>query len=135
MAISTINTTLLYDTGSGTFEKVCDIKSYPDMGSAPSKIDTTDLSQTERMTSILGLQEDSDMTFEANFDATAYALIKGIEADTDFKLEFGDEGVDGEFYWTGKLSVFIMGSGVNEVRKMQITLSAENAISTTDPNA
>src|SRR6056297_803575 len=131
MAISTINTTLLYDSGAGTFEKVCDIKSYPDMGSAPSKIDTTDLSQTERMTSILGLQEDSDMTFEANFDAIAYALIKGIEADTDFKLEFGDGGEDGTLSWTGDIDVFTAGGGVNEVRNMTITCSSSTSIALT----
>jgi len=135
MAVSTANTKLYYYE-STAYEQLVDIVNYPDMGSTPDKLDTTDLSAEKYTTNIFGLQEVPDLTFEANYNKTDYEALVALEGDTQtFKLEFGDEGVDGEFYWTGKLSVFIMGSGVNEVRKMQITLSAENAISTTDPNA
>ena len=130
MAISTAITTLLSSTTSaGEFTKVCDITSYPDLGSEPNKLDTTDLSAKKMKTSILGLQETPDLTFEANYDKTAYSTIEGM-ADTlqYFKLEFGEDGTDGSFTWQGKISVYVTGAGVDEVRKMTITVSAETEI-------
>ena len=108
----------------GTFEKLLDITNYPDMGSTPSKLDTTDLSASKFKTSILGLQEIPDLTFEANYDKAVYATIAGL-ADTPcwFELQFGTSGVNGKFDWQGKVSIFAMGGGVDEVRKMQVTVS------------
>lgn len=130
MAISTAITTLLSSPAEvGEYEKVCDITSYPDLGSEPNKLDTTDLSAKKMKTSILGLQETPDLTFEANYDKTAYTKIEGM-ADTlqYFKLEFGEDGSDGSFTWQGKISVYVTGAGVDEVRKMTITVSAETEI-------
>ena len=130
MAISTATTTLKYSaTSGGTYAKLVDIVTYPDMGSDPSKLDTTTLSAVSMKTFILGLQDSPDLTFECNYDKTAYALIKGLEGDlTYFKLEFGEAGVDGIFSWSGKISIKVSGAGVDEVRKMTLTLSAEAEI-------
>src|SRR6056297_1591244 len=115
MALSTAGTYLFYDaTGSGTFAKLLDIINYPDMGSTPTRIDTTDLSQTEYMTNILGLQDTPDLTFEANYDATKYAEIKALTDSYDFQIHFGTDGVDGKYQWEGDIKIFIMGGGVNE---------------------
>lgn len=130
MATSTAITTLLYSTTStGTFTKLVDIVSYPDLGGTPSKLDTTDLSATKYKTSILGLQEIPDMTFECNYDSAAYETIDALGNTTHFfKLEFGTAGANGIFTWSGQASVFVSGSGVDEVRKMSVTLSAETPI-------
>ena len=43
-AYSTINTVLkTATTSTGTYSKLCKIKSYPDLGGAPENLETTDL--------------------------------------------------------------------------------------------
>lgn len=130
MAISTAGTYLMYKN-STAFEKLCDIINYPDMGAEPNKIDTTDLSALNMKTSILGLQEAPDLNFEANYDKTTYAKIKALEGEThEFELQFGTNGVDGKYDWTGQLIVYITGGGVDEARKMTIVISTETEITT-----
>lgn len=128
MAISTAITTLNYKaTEVGTYAKLVDIINYPDLGSSPSKLDTTDLSQPTFKTSILGLQEMPDLTFECNYDETAFTTLKSLEGDTlYFQLAFGAS--DGTFTWTGQLSVYANGAGVDEVRKMTVTVSTATPI-------
>lgn len=128
MAVSTQVTTLNYKSSqAGTYAKMVDITSYPDLGSAPSKLDTTDLSATKFKTSILGLQEVPDLTFESNYDADDYATISALEGDElFFQLVFGD--TDGSFTWKGQVAVYANGAGVDEVRKMTLVLSASTPI-------
>ena len=129
MPISTSITTLNYSIDSGVnYIKLLDITNYPDMGSTPSKLDTTDLSATAYKTSILGLQELPDLTFEANYDKATYAMIEALTGNQYFQLQFGSAGTNGKFTWQGEIRIFAMGAGVDEVRKMQVTLSASTAI-------
>jgi hypothetical protein len=129
MAVSTAITTLKYSaTQGGSYVKLVDIISYPDLGSTPSKLDTTDLSATKYKTSILGLQEIPDLTFEANYDETAYNTISAITTSQWFHLEMGTAGADGIFEWKGQVQCYVNGAGVDEVRKMTIVLSAETPI-------
>jgi hypothetical protein len=127
MAVNTSNTTLFYSTNGSTYNKLCDITSYPDMGSAPSKLDTTDLTATQYKTNILGLQEAPDLTFDANYDETAFATINALTASNYFfRLAFGS--ADGKFEWQGQVRVYANGGGVDEVRMMTIVTSASTAI-------
>lgn len=127
MALSTQVTTLNYkSTEGGVYAKLVDITSYPDLGSAPSKLDTTDLSATKFKTSILGLQEVPDLTFEANYDKTVYNTISALSGEQFFQLVFGT--ADGTFTWKGQVAVYANGGGVDEVRKMTIVLSASTPI-------
>lgn len=128
MAVSTANTILSYSSDGTTFNKLVDITNYPDLGATPSKLDTTDLTAKKFKTSILGLQEIPDLTFEANYDKDAYALIDSLTDTYTFKLEFGENGEDGTFTWDGQVSVYAVGAGVDEVRKMTVTCSAETEI-------
>ena len=128
MAVSTANTILSYSSDGTTFNKLVDITNYPDLGATPSKLDTTDLTAKKFKTSILGLQEIPDLTFEANYDKDAYALIDSLTDTYTFKLEFGENGEDGTFTWEGQVSVYAVGGGVDEVRKMTVTCSAETEI-------
>lgn len=129
MALSTANTKLYYSTDDGTtYTHLVDIVNYPDLGATPNKLDTTDLSAKKFRTSILGLQDLPDLTFEANYDKAKYQAINALLGTYKFKLEFGEDGVDGAFVWDGQVSVFVTGGGVDEVRKMNVTLSAETEI-------
>lgn len=132
MAILTAGTYLMYKaSGGSTYTKLCDITSFPDMGSTPSKIDVTDLSATGMKKNILGLQEAPDLTFEANYDKTTFTTIKALEGTVqEFQLQFGTDGEDGKFTWSGKLIVYATGGGVDEARKMTIAISAETEIVT-----
>lgn len=113
-------------TAGGTYTKLLDITSYPDLGATPSKLDTTDLSQPTYKTSILGLQELPDLTFEANYDETVYSTISALSSNYFFQLVFGS--ADGQFNWEGQCRIYANGGGVDEVRKMTITLSASTPI-------
>ena len=129
MAVTTAITTLKYcATQGGSYTKLVDIINYPDLGSTPSKLDTTDLSQSTFKTSILGLQELPDLTFEANYDESAYSTLAGLNGTYWFNLEFGSAGAEGIYEWSGQVRVFANGGGVDEVRKMTITLSASTPI-------
>jgi len=129
MAVTTANTFLMYKTTDvGTYSKLVDITNYPDLGSSPSKIDITDLSATSFKNSILGLQEVPDLTFECNYDETAYGVISDMISKYYFQVQFGTDGVDGKFSFQGHISIFVVGGGVDESRKMTITLSAETEI-------
>jgi hypothetical protein len=130
MAVNTSNTILNYSTDDGTtWTKLVDITSYPDLGATPSKLDTTTLTATKFKTSILGLQEIPDLTFEANYDPTDFQAIVALEGQKlALQLAFGDAGADGSFEWEGEVSVFVSGGGVDEVRMMSVTCSAETEI-------
>lgn len=129
MAVSTATTTLKYGAAQvGPYTKLVDIISYPDMGSTPSKLDTTDLSQSTFKTSILGLQDVPDLTFECNYDETTYNTIVGLTGTYWFNLELGSAGADGIFEWSGQIRIYANGGAVDEVRKMTVTLSASTAI-------
>lgn len=129
MAISTALTTLKYSTDQGTsYDKLVDITNYPDLGATPTKLDTTDLSATNFKTSILGLQDVPDLTFEANYTSEAYALIEGLTGKQLFQLEFGADGAFGTFNWEGEIRVYAVGGAVDEVRKMTVVLSSETPL-------
>lgn len=130
MAINTSNTILKYsETKEDTFEKLIDITNYPDLGGVPNKLDTTDLTQTKFKTSILGLQEIPDLSFESNYTLENYKKVQALEGKTLwYQLEFGENGEYGKFQWSGDISVYVSGAGVDEVRKMMTTLSAETPI-------
>lgn len=127
MAISTAVTTLKYGTDGISYAKLVDIINYPDMGSSPSKLDTTDLTQAKFKTSILGLQEVPDLTFECNYVEATYNTINNLALSSYyFELDFGT--ADGKFTWQGGISIFANGAGVDEVRKMTVTVSASTPI-------
>lgn len=129
MAINTANTILKTATEQGgTFEKLLDIVDYPDLGSTPNMLDTTDLSAKKFKTSILGLQDIPDLTFEANYDLDTFTTINAMTGTHWFNLELGEAGVDGIFEWSGQISIYKNGGGVDEVRKMTVILSAETPI-------
>ena len=135
MATSTYKTYLMYKP-SGSYTKLLDIKSYPDLGGSPELLETTTLSDAMR-TNILGIQSNDSMEFTCNYDKTKYTLIKGLSGTQQFAIFFGSETAgsasDGTFYFSGEIDVHVNGGEVNAVREMTVTIAASTPISTTAP--
>jgi len=130
MALSTAGTFLMYSTDDGlTYTKLVDIVNYPDMGSAPAKLDTTDLSQTIMKTFINDIQEAPELSFECNYVKATYDTINALTDEYLLAVYFGDDtGTDGKFGWSGMIDIFTNGGAVSEVRKMTVVCSASTAI-------
>ena len=136
MAASTYKTFLMIKEG-GTYEKLIDIKDYPDLGGEPELLETTTLSDSMQ-TYVSGIQSLDALTFTANYDKEKYAELKELEGQKkDYAIWFGateasgvltPSGSDGKFEFSGQLSVFVNGGGVNEVRGMTITIAPSTVI-------
>ena len=129
MAISTYGISLMYKaTDSDTYAKVIDIKDFPDLGGAPEMLETTTLSDNMQ-TYIPGIQTLDALEFSANYTLADFKKIKAMEGvDTAFAVWFGADGVDGKFEFTGRISAFPTGGGVNEVVGMTISIAPSTPI-------
>lgn len=140
MAISTFKVFLMKKTGTGssaTYEKMVDIKDYPDLGGDPEMIETTTRSD-KMQTYILGIQSNDGLTFSANYDKPTFNTLKGYEGSTaSYAVWFGGTesggvvtptGSDGKFSFDGQLSVHVTGGGVNEAVGMNITIAPSTPI-------
>lgn len=137
MATSSYKTFLMHKSSGGQYEKLVDIKSYPDLGGEPEQLDTTTLSDN-MTTSIAGIQSLESMQFDANYDKAKYAELKALEGkEEDYAVWYGGTGEgesltptgeDGKFSFKGQLSVFVAGAGVNAVRDMRITILPSTVI-------
>lgn len=136
MAISTYKVFLM-KKNSSTYEKLVDIKEFPDLGGSPEMLETTTLSDNMQ-TYIPGIQSLDALEFPANYtlaDFTALKALDGVE--NDYAVWFGGTGEgdsltptgsDGKFEFKGQLSVFPVGGGVNEVVDMTITIAPSTPI-------
>ena len=138
MAISTYKIFLMKKGDSGsTYEKLIDIKEFPDLGGAPEMLETTTLSDNMQ-TYIPGVQSLDALEFTANYTKADFTKLKALEGqETEFAVWFGGTGEggtltptgsDGKFEFTGQLSVFPVGGGVNEVVDMTITIAPSTPI-------
>ncbi len=136
MAISTYKSFLMHKKTS-TYEKLVDIKSFPDLGGSPELLETTTLSDG-MTTNIMGIQSLEALEFECNYTLEDYTKLKALEGtDTDFAVWLGGSvangvatptGSDGKFEFKGQLSVYINGGGVNEVVNMTVSIAASTPI-------
>lgn len=142
MAISTYKVFLMKKGTTGdTYEKLIDIKEFPDLGGAPEMLETTTCSDPAQ-TYIKGIQSQDALEFTANYTKEAYdklSKLSGIE--TDYSVWFGGTetagkatptGSDGKYDFKGDLSVYITGGGTNEVVSMTVSIAPSTVIS---PNA
>lgn len=139
MAISTYKIFLMKKADAGeTWEKLIDIKEFPDLGGAPEMIETTTLS--DRMqTYIPGIQSLDALEFTSNYTKEDYAKVKALEGkEIKFAVWFGGTeegnvltptGSDGKFSFKGQISAFPVGAGVNEVVDMSISIAPSTPIS------
>lgn len=140
MAISTYKIFLMQKKSSA-WEKLVDIKEFPDLGGTPEMLETTTLSD-KMQTYIPGIQSLDSLEFTTNYDLAEYKKLKQMEGtETEFAVWFGGTevgdtvtptGSDGKFKFKGQLSVFPVGGGTNEVVDMTITIAPSTAISMDD---
>ena len=136
MAISTYKIFLMKKTDSA-YEKLIDIKSFPDLGGAPEMLETTTLSDS-MTTYIPGIQSLEALEFEANYTKEDFTKLKALEGtNEEYAVWFGGTetggvatptGEHGKFVFSGSLSVFPVGGGVNEVVGMTITIAPSTPI-------
>lgn len=130
--IGTYKTYLMYKASSAatTYTKLVDIKSFPDLGGEPERIDVTTLSDKIRKYTP-GVQDLSSFQFTANYIAADYTKIMGLEGtQREYAIWVGattsdsvdtPTGSDGQWSWTGDISVFKAGGDVNAAQDMTIT--------------
>lgn len=137
MAISTYKIFLMMKS-SATYEKLIDIKDFPDLGGSPEMLETTTLSD-KMQTYIPGIQSLDALEFTANYTKEDFTKLKALEGqEKEFAVWFGGTeegnvltptGTDGKFQFKGQLSAFPVGGGVNEVVDMTVTIAPSTPIS------
>lgn len=137
MAISTYKIFLM-QKNKDAWEKLIDIKEFPDLGGTPEMLETTTLSD-KMQTYIPGIQSIDALEFTSNYTLADYKKLKALEGqDKEYAIWFGGTeagdtvtptGSDGKFKFNGQLSVFPVGGGVNEVVDMTITIAPSTPIS------
>lgn len=131
-ALSTINTVLKVGDTGAKVARVCAIKSYPDLGGDPEKITVTDLEDTDEA-SVPGVRSADDMQFTANYTKESYEAVLAVCGKQQiFELDFGADGADGKFSWSGQMSVKVNGGEVNGAREMTLTIVRDSAIKNSD---
>lgn len=136
MAISTYKIFLM-KKGDSAYEKLIDIKEFPDLGGSPEMLETTTLSDSMQ-TYIPGIQSLDALEFTANYTKADFTKLKALDGvENDYAVWFGGTenggvltptGSDGKFEFKGQLSVFPVGGGVNEVVDMTITIAPSTPI-------
>jgi hypothetical protein len=136
MAISTYKSFLMQKV-SEKWEKLIDIKSFPDLGGSPELLETTTLSDG-MTTNIMGIQSLDALEFECNYVLADYTKLKALEGkDNDYAVWLGGTeangtvtptGSDGKFQFKGQLAVYVNGGGVNEVVNMTVSIAASTPI-------
>lgn len=137
MAISTYKIFLMMK-GDSAYEKLIDIKDFPDLGGAPEMLETTTLSD-KMQTYIPGIQSLDALAFTANYTKDDFTKLKALEGqEKEFAVWFGGtesidgtltpDGSDGKFEFKGQLSAFPVGGGVNEVVDMTVTIAPSTPI-------
>lgn len=140
MASSTYKTFLM-KKGSSNYEKLVDIKDFPDLGGAPEMIETTTLSDSMQ-TYIEGIMSSDALEFTINYDLATYETLLALKGtETEFAVWFGgteENGVvtptgdEGKFAFKGYLSVRVLGKGVNEVKEATISIAPSTPIALAD---
>ena len=131
-AQATMGTYLMYKaSGGNTYTKLVDIKNFPDLGGEPERVDVTTLSDRVHKYA-MGVQDLSSFSFNANYIAADYQRIAALTGtQTEFTIWIGDSesggvytptGSDGQWAFTGDISVYKAGGDVNAAQDMTITI-------------
>lgn len=141
MAISTYKIFLMVSEDGSKYDKLIDIKSFPDLGGAPEMLETTTLSDAAK-TYIEGIQSQDALEFDANYSLDDFAALSAMRGtEKQFAVWFGGTGegedltptgTDGKFKFKGRLSVYPVGNGTNAVVDMKISIAPSTAITMDD---
>ena len=133
---TTYQTYLMHGTGTGTvtYSKLIDIKEFPDLGGTPEAVEVTTLSDSMRRY-VPGIQDTEALEFLANYVLADYQTCKALENTQEKYAVWFDDGTAttptgalGKWEFTGALSVYVTGGGVNDPREMQITITPSTVI-------
>lgn len=128
--ISTIKTVLKAGRTANDLRRLCRTRTYPDVGGKPDVLQTTEL-QDKTHTFAGGIDQVEAMTFTATYNRQDYESVLETEGEPlVYQLEFGEEGSQGIFYWTGYHFVYVNSKGVNEVREMTIVVFPRSPLTT-----
>lgn len=125
--------TFLMHKPAAVWEKLIDIRDFPDLQGDPNMLDTTTLSDKAE-TQTPGIKRANERKFTVLYSKADYNKIKALGgAAKDVAVWFGgtDLGVPdgslGKFEGKGIISVKVLGKGVDDVREMEITIALEKA--------
>lgn len=139
MAISSFKAYLMKGTTgeTPTYTKLADIKDFPDLGGEPEMLETTTLSDPMQ-TYIAGIQSIDALSFTLNYDSEVYDTLSALTGvETKYAVWFGatesggiytPTGSEGKFEFSGTSSVYVNGTGVNEVVEMTFTIAPSTPI-------
>ena len=120
MAISTYKIFLMMKGEEAAYEKLIDIKDFPDLGGSPEMLETTTLSD-KMQTYIPGIQSLDALEFTANYTKTDFTKLKALEGqEKEFAVWFGGDETGGTLTPTG--------ADVNEVVDMTVTIAPSTPI-------
>ena len=136
MAISTYKVFLM-KKDTDAYNKLVDIKDFPDLGGSPEMLETTTLSD-KMQTYIPGIQSLDALEFNANYTKEEFTKLKALEGqELELAVWFGGDeangtltptGNDGKFNFKGYVSVFVAGGGTNEVVGMTVAVAPSTPI-------
>ena len=136
MATSSYKTFLMHKV-SEAYEKLVDIKDFPDLGGSPEMLETTTLSDNMQ-TYVEGIQSQDALEFTINYDLATYEKIAAMKGkETEFSVWFGGTetageltptGDEGKFNFKGYISIRVTGKGVNEVKEATLSIAPSTPI-------
>lgn len=133
MRISTQGTIFSWKPLAGSTKSV-EIKDFPDLGGAPTLVDTTTLSSTAP-TSRLGKLDPGVMEFTCNYTKATFDLLYEDAQNNPNNVNLGEDNTysitfqDGtSFTWTGTHTVWLAGGGVDAPKEMKIGIAPSSMI-------
>lgn len=138
MARTTYQTYLMHSSNGTAYEKLVDIKEFPDLGSAPPTVDVTTLSDGQKMY-LNDIIDPGSLEFNCNYDKEDFAKLKELEGKKNqkFAIWFGasstggtltPDGNDGKYEFEGELAVWIKGGSVSASVDMGVAIAPSTEI-------
>lgn len=129
MEKSTSKTFLYHSADGKSFTKLVDITSYPDIFSAPEKLDISDLSSNQKKYT-QGMVDIPDYEFGFIYSKAAYDAVKKLEdgATHHYQLRFGENGEYGAWQWTGTHFATPNGGSVGAAREGKVVCYPESEV-------
>lgn len=127
-AITTYPITFSCGSSVATLSELVEIKDFPDLGGAPEMLEKTTM-KDHAQTYKKGIQSMSALEFTANYNLDDYRkVMESANTHQLYCLEFGEDGIDGKFYWWGEHTAWIVGAGVNAIVDMRISCAPSTPV-------
>lgn len=123
-----LSATTTFKIGTTAIEKM---KSTPDMGSEPDKVDVTSFDNEKYKSYITGLMDPGSLVFEFWDDTTNFNAAKDAESSdttTSYTLEFPDGS---KYTWSGSHRVYKLSASVGDAVSFAIACTPSTELSYT----